>query len=841
MSNSSTEAVLDSNHELINALQRLSKKSSKLVRSSTYPAPAEPNMMICSWKMNEFKYYEVPSPFPTLARGLFSRWIAEAEGEEGAGGVGRHVIIARGYDKFFNIGEVPWTNWAALETHTVPPYDLTLKSNGCIVFIAALTPSKLIVTSKHSLGPIQGQFPSHAQVGEKWLRIQLEKAGKTEEDLAKKLWETNETAVAELCDDSFEEHVLPYSEEVTGLHLHGINKRSGAFQTQSPSQVQEFAREWGFIPTPFITFKTVAEVRSFSEEISKSGKWNNQPIEGFVVRTYIAQTPDAPASTEEVLNVTGEKKNQTGRSLKDAPPYPPGSSFFFKVKFDEPYMMYRDWREITKSMLTAKPGTEPRISKAKLNRPETKLYKQWLENELKTNRGAFAEYTHNKGIISNRERFLKWCEDPKGEKLPPTQEKVDQKKVQKFEKTVIVPIAIPGCGKTSIAVALKHLFNFGHTQSDDVKAKRPAPIFLKNVADLLRKHDVVIADKNNHLGQHRSTLREALTKFRPRVRLIALNWSLEQPPAMIHRTCSDRVQIRGENHQSLRADEKKSHEEVLWMFIDKSEPLSESEVDDIIEMDIEEDLEANLMRAVEGLCRILEIPRPSEEKLGEALALATNYAYRPTKQEVTKAKKEKEVEKEKKGDTKLPRYFGILPEIDLKQVIDGAISSMDTENPATKLYKVINSKNRIASRPHITIVHSKSLPAEQPLWDSAMVLHRASSPPTFKFKIDYLVCNERVMALSVVDMNRDTTQDGEEDSSVTPFFKALTPFFNRLHITVGTADRDINPLEAKYLIEEWRRAGANEGVHRDENGRLKWAAFKLHNTWGRGRVKGLLS
>lgn len=98
--------------------------------------------------------------------------------------------MARGYDKFFNIGEVPWTTvrvsffrsrsppimfkyhyilrrhpyplfitnaarlcqWAALEEHTSPPYTLTLKSNGCIIFIGALTPDKLLVTSKHSLG-----------------------------------------------------------------------------------------------------------------------------------------------------------------------------------------------------------------------------------------------------------------------------------------------------------------------------------------------------------------------------------------------------------------------------------------------------------------------------------------------------------------------------------------------------------------------------------------------------------------------------------------------------------------------------------------------------------------
>jgi tRNA ligase len=50
-------------------------------------------------------------------------------------------------------------------------------------------------------------------------------------------------------------------------------------------------------------------------------------------------------------------------------------------------------------------------------------------------------------------------------------------------------------GKTSVAVALSHIFGFGHTQSDDIKAKKAAPVFIKNVVRSLANHDVVIADK----------------------------------------------------------------------------------------------------------------------------------------------------------------------------------------------------------------------------------------------------------------------------------------------------------------------------------------------------------
>ena len=91
-------SISSEDDELIRTLFRVSKKSPKLIKWSEYDAPADPRVKIFSWKMNEFKYYDVPSPFPTLARGLFTRLAS-----------GQHTIVARGYDKFFNIGEVPWT------------------------------------------------------------------------------------------------------------------------------------------------------------------------------------------------------------------------------------------------------------------------------------------------------------------------------------------------------------------------------------------------------------------------------------------------------------------------------------------------------------------------------------------------------------------------------------------------------------------------------------------------------------------------------------------------------------------------------------------------------------
>ena len=92
--------------QLIADLHRISQKSPKLIRSTLYAAPSDTTLKIRSWKMNEFKYYDVPSPFPTLARGLFTRELKKEADSDQA----RYQIVARGYDKFFNIGEVPWTD-----------------------------------------------------------------------------------------------------------------------------------------------------------------------------------------------------------------------------------------------------------------------------------------------------------------------------------------------------------------------------------------------------------------------------------------------------------------------------------------------------------------------------------------------------------------------------------------------------------------------------------------------------------------------------------------------------------------------------------------------------------
>lgn len=206
--------------------------------------------------------------------------------------------------------------------------------------------------------------------------------------------------------------------------------------------VDAFAEEWGFIKTRVHVVNTIGEVREFTSHIAEVGEWEGEAVEGFVVRTHVTEPP-----TE------GRGKQ---RASKDQSPYSPGSSFFFKVKFDEPYMMYRDWREATKKLLTTKGALSPSIiPKGKMKRKETQVYVEWVIEEIKKNRKAFDGYNKGHGIIATREKFLAWREaqKEKGElKDEDVEEFVDKEKIQ---KAIIVPVAVPGSGESRVQLVVQ--------------------------------------------------------------------------------------------------------------------------------------------------------------------------------------------------------------------------------------------------------------------------------------------------------------------------------------------------------------------------------------------------
>src|SRR5690349_3598134 len=93
-----------------------------------------------SWRMQDWDYKK--ENLPTYARGLFTHRNTRGQPE----------IVVRGYDKFFNHSEVRKTEWANVKKNTRGPYEISVKENGCIIFVSDMEDGSLLVCSKHSTG-----------------------------------------------------------------------------------------------------------------------------------------------------------------------------------------------------------------------------------------------------------------------------------------------------------------------------------------------------------------------------------------------------------------------------------------------------------------------------------------------------------------------------------------------------------------------------------------------------------------------------------------------------------------------------------------------------------------
>ncbi|MBW0561132.1 hypothetical protein O181_100847 [Austropuccinia psidii MF-1] len=166
------------------------------------------------------------------------------------------------------------------EKNTITPYHLTLKTNGCIIFISAINSSNLLITSKHATiesNPYDLDQPqTYSFMAQRWLDCHL--------------------------NSYIPIHYFP------------------------PSLVAHCAKHWVFHQTPYITSNSLNEVKDHCSQVQLDG-WPDlyTPIEGIVVRAAPNQT--------------------TLDSLKD--PHP---EIVWKVKFEEPYLTYRKWREITRKI-----------------------------------------------------------------------------------------------------------------------------------------------------------------------------------------------------------------------------------------------------------------------------------------------------------------------------------------------------------------------------------------------------------------------------------------------------------------------------------------------------------
>ena len=255
-----------------------------------------------------------------------------------------------------------------------------------------------------------------------------------------------------LCDDSFEEHVIATPPYWTGLHLHGLNHNTPQFLTAPPSEVDAFASYFGFIPTKYVELQTLNEVKAFTDDVANTGSWEGDQIEGFVVRCTVR---------------AGDNSTSEAR-----PPYHPGAPFFFKIKFEEPYLLYRQWREITRLMLPLLNSPSPKEESAvwqkvrsKAKRPEVKVYADWCGRIMKVDPESFEDY--DRGVVKVRDKFLEWIDEEgatawsdartgKGNAIQFHHGKGTRRRAGRPQKWILIPIAVPGCGKPNSLGSLRY-------------------------------------------------------------------------------------------------------------------------------------------------------------------------------------------------------------------------------------------------------------------------------------------------------------------------------------------------------------------------------------------------
>ena len=777
--------------ELLDRAQAEKKsRAGYFCKKKTYQVEGS-SISVDSWKFMDREYKK--KILPTCARGLFTCKNPTT---------GDWEIASRGYDKFFNINEVEETKWAWIGDNTKPPYELTVKENGCIIFISGLPDDTLLVCSKHSTGPGLDPDKSHATLGEKWVDRQLEKLGKSKAEFAKALREANVTAVAELCDDTFEEHVLPYEGDRAGLYLHGVNLRLPKFATYSAADVKKFAQDWGFKVVDSLDKLDAQSLREFLEEGAETGSWDGKDVEGFVIRCKARDGPD------------GEWHD-----------------WFFKYKFEEPYLMYRLWRECTKSMIN---GEKPRFTK---HRSITTEYLKFAETYFDKHPEEKERYKQNHGIIKLRDAFLEHRGQKGSDIIKEEAEKGSEDEgagiqvSQTKDNVVLASIATLGCGKTTVAHALHELFGWGHVQNDNITGKPKPKLFATAISNALKEHPVVFADRNNPEIREREQLIRDVTKQNYKATFVAIYYvHPEDQKVEIGNVTMARVFGRGDNHQTIRAvtQSKESVEKIMKNFLTRFQGLNpehapDSGFDAIIELNPQADSRENLEVVVSELKRrypnlIPELPTP--EAYDRAISAALNHAHshntaprappqppQPKGQaivpkeapsvagpsEAPKRERKQPVDNRK---SKRVNYFGIfLPTQEVYAAVNSAFEAQPER--IREFWEELKEKNRVQETFHVTLCHYSSEKKHPEIWKKYTdLLHsKGRDSPNFLGKGDIelhsMAWDGRVMAVKVL------LPDEWECANEAP------------HITIGTADPSVKPVESNKMLGAWNRGDSN--------------------------------
>jgi tRNA ligase len=212
-------------------------------------------------------------------------------------------------------------------------------------------------------------------------------------------------------------------------------------------------------------------------------------------------------------------------------------------------------------------------------------------------------------------------------------------------------------------------------------------------------------------------------------------------------------------------------------------------------MIISEELEESIERAVNGLVDLLGLAKPSRESMLEAAEVVRGYKVETMVEKKTKLKSEV--------------YFGLFSKQE-KGAISAILDKEDFPINLRNFWMELKEHNRVTERPHVTLVHSKELPQLQHLWDRCSSLAREATQPEFSVKIGRVIWDERVIAVVVEDISVNVS-DRSSDQTAQEFISTIPhDVRERLHMTIGTLNDAIKPVEAKKLVERWRGSGNDD-------------------------------
>lgn len=364
--------------------------------------------------------------------------------------------------------------------------------------------------------------------------------------------------------------------------------------------------------------------------------------------------------------------------------------------------------------------------------------------------------------------------------------------------------------------------------------------------------NLVIERRNNHLKQHRQAMAEIASKSKSKVRLIAIIWPLTNlPQNEIHRICSDRIVGRGENHQSLRPLETGEHEIILMRFFSQTEPFdmafnasSDAHFHNSIEMDISWEFKTALEYIIEQLIEIGDIhgvvgkPRPTAEQIDEAILVTQGY-----KPSIIKEMNLQGLDPSAKngGKSKGARYYGIAVEVDLPSLLEKYFKEHDVDENIS-FFKKLKDTNRIEKRPHVTLIHEKELEMPEDgsrtieevdfckdLWEKCRVASSKWGTETVEVTLTLgpvLVWDERAMSIQVSRVEYVGNNVKKEDL---PSDQRKESY----HITVGTLNQEVRPIEGKSLLES-----ALKGEETSRAGK-KMTTIQMDSIEVKGRIRGL--